>query len=579
MAEKRSCPECGAKLPANAPEGLCPRCLMKSARLQTGEADNSDSEPASDVPTSDTPPGKFVPPKPEELAEQFPHLDILELLGQGGMGAVYRARQKHLDRLVALKILPPEVGREQAFAERFTREARSLARLNHPHIVTVYDFGHTADGLYFFIMEFVEGTDLRQVIRTSELSPREALAIVPQICEALQFAHDEGIVHRDIKPENILLDKKGRVKIADFGLAKILNSPATVYTLTQAGQRMGTPHYMAPEQIEHPDRVDHRADIFSLGVVFYEMLTGELPIGRFSPPSKKVQVDVRLDDVVLRTLEKEPERRYQHASEVGEDVETICADKQAKARFFPGGKAGDDVTSIRHRVWIPAVGLLMVGVIYCLSVIGALLHAIMPGAEGLFAALLVAAHALIIIFGAWNLMQLRSYRWAVAGSILGMITPAFIIGLPMGIWAMWLLRKKEVRAVFGQQEAEFVIPPKIRNFTVSAVKDVRIVYGRGRAEVQKIIHETTPDLEKSQKIDVTGQRRSLGIAISSSALGLVSTIILSIDMSYPLKFTLSILSIVFAGFLGVMAIRNIQNYRKHLVETGFAIMGISFALI
>jgi hypothetical protein len=278
-------------------------------------------------------------------------------------------------------------------------------------------------------------------------------------------------------------------------------------------------------------------------------------------------------------LEKEPERRYQHASEVGEDVETIRSDKQSKARFFPGGKAGDDVTSIRHRVWIPAVGLLIVGVIYCLSVIGALLHAIMPGTEGLFAALLVAAHALIIIYGAWNLMQLRSYRWAVAGSILGMITPAFIIGLPMGIWAMWLLRKKEVRAVFGQQETEFEIPPKIRNFTVSAVKDVRTVYGRGKAEVQKIIHETTPDLEESQKIDVTNPRKSLGIAISSSALGLVSTIILSIDMSYPLKFTLGILSIVFAGFLGVIAIKNIQNYRKHLVETGFAIMGILFALI
>jgi len=258
------------------------------------------------------------------LAKQFPQLEILELLGQGGMGAVYKARQKQLDRLVALKILPPQVAQTEAFAERFTREARSLARLNHPHIVMVHDFGHTEDGLYYFIMEFIDGTDLRHVIQAGELSAAESLAIVPQICEALQFAHEEGIVHRDVKPENILLDTKGRVKIADFGLAKLLDRPASLYTLTGAGQRMGTPHYMAPEQIEHPGQVDHRADIYSLGVVFYEMLTGELPLGRFPLPSRKVHVDVRLDEVVLKTLEKEPERRYQHASEVKADVETIA---------------------------------------------------------------------------------------------------------------------------------------------------------------------------------------------------------------------------------------------------------------
>jgi hypothetical protein len=167
------------------------------------------------------------------------------------------------------------------------------------------------------------------------MSATEALAIVPQVCEALQFAHEEGIVHRDIKPENILLDKKGRVKIADFGLAKLLDKPATVYTLTHAGQRMGTPHYMAPEQIEHPGQVDHRADIYSLGVVFYEMLTGELPLGRFPLPSQKVQVDVRLDQVVLHSLEKEPERRYQHASEVKSDVEVISAEPNAPVQSTP----------------------------------------------------------------------------------------------------------------------------------------------------------------------------------------------------------------------------------------------------
>ncbi len=327
MAEERHCSECGGKLPADAPQGLCPKCLMKAGLESDAEADKTATpDDQSDVPTNATPPGRFVPPEPAELGKQFPQLEILELLGQGGMGAVYKARQKQLDRLVALKILPPEVGQTETFAERFTREARSLAKLNHPRIVSVYDFGYTEQGLYFFIMEFVDGTDLRRVIQSGELEPSESLAIVPQICEALQFAHEEGIVHRDIKPENILLDKKGRVKIADFGLAKLLDKPPTAYTLTAAGHKMGTPHYMAPEQIEHPGQVDHRADIYSLGVVFYEMLTGQLPIGQFAPPSQKVQVDVRLDSVVLKTLAHEPERRYQHASEVKTDVETIKAD-------------------------------------------------------------------------------------------------------------------------------------------------------------------------------------------------------------------------------------------------------------
>ncbi|UCG59318.1 MAG: protein kinase, partial [Phycisphaerales bacterium] len=326
MSEKGHCPECGGELPADAPQGLCPKCLMKLG-LQTGDetAKPDAVDATSNGAGGSTPPGGFVPPEPDDLAKQFTQLDILELLGQGGMGAVYKARQKQLDRLIALKILPPEVGEDTAFAERFTREARSMAMLSHPHIVTVHDFGQTEGGLYYFIMEFVDGTDLRHVIKAGELSPDEALLIVPQICEALHYAHEEGVVHRDIKPENLLLDKKGRVKIADFGLARLLDRPSAIYTLTHPAQRMGTPHYMAPEQIEHPHEVDHRADIYSLGVVFYEMLTGELPLGRFAPPSQKVQVDVRLDRVVLHTLEKEPERRYQHASEVKTDVEAISS--------------------------------------------------------------------------------------------------------------------------------------------------------------------------------------------------------------------------------------------------------------
>jgi serine/threonine protein kinase/Tfp pilus assembly protein PilF len=304
----RKCPQCGAELKPDVSEGLCPACL-----LQRGIATEGGAPPG-------TPP--FVPPTIPDLARLFPQLEILELIGKGGMGAVYKARQPALDRFVALKILAPRSSDDRDFAGRFTREARALAKLSHPNIVGVYDFGQ-ADRLSYFIMEYVDGPNLRQIEQAGRLSPREALEIIPQICAALQFAHDEGIVHRDIKPENVLLDKKGRVKIADFGLAKILGQEPKDFRLTGAKDVMGTPHYMAPEQIEKPLTVDHRADIYSLGVVFYEMLTGELPLGKFQPPSAKVQIDVRLDEVVLHALEKEPARRYQQASQVKTAVETI----------------------------------------------------------------------------------------------------------------------------------------------------------------------------------------------------------------------------------------------------------------
>ncbi len=312
MTETKCCPQCQSEIPAGAPEGLCPKCLLQ-AGLDT------DAKTAAYAAAG----SKFTPPAPSELQSIFPQVEILELVGKGGMGAVYKARQPGLDRLVAVKILPPEVSQDPAFVERFTREAKALARLSHPNIVGVHDVGQ-AGGYCYFVMEFVDGINLRQAMRQGELKPAEALKIVPQICDALQFAHDEGIVHRDIKPENILIDKKGRVKIADFGLAKLLGAAPQDISLTGTQQVMGTLHYMAPEQYLGARDVDHRADIYSLGVTFYEMLTGELPIGRFAPPSKKVQIDVRLDEVVLRSLEKEPEQRFQHASDIKVEMESIA---------------------------------------------------------------------------------------------------------------------------------------------------------------------------------------------------------------------------------------------------------------
>jgi predicted Ser/Thr protein kinase len=302
------CPTCAGPIPADAPGGVCPKCL-----LNAGFESNSGAEA--------NPTAGFVPPDPSELARHFPQLEIMEVLGMGGMGVVYKVRQVALDRIVALKILPPDSRRDPAFAERFAREARALAKLNHPNIVGIYDFGQAGD-YYYFLMEFIDGVNLRQMFSAQRLSPHEALSIVPQVCDALQYAHDQGVVHRDIKPENILVDRRGRVRIADFGLARLLGA-VTEARLTLSQHVMGTPHYMAPEQFEKPLTVDHRADIYSLGVVIYEMLTGDLPIGRFALPSQKVQVNVRLDDIVLKTLEREPERRYQHASDVKSEMETL----------------------------------------------------------------------------------------------------------------------------------------------------------------------------------------------------------------------------------------------------------------
>jgi hypothetical protein len=311
MKQITHCPVCHNPMAADAPEGLCPHCLY----LRAFDGDVAGNGQATE-------PAPFQPPEPHELADHFPQLDILELVGHGGMGAVYRARQIALDRPVALKIIRPETAGDPTFAERFTREARALAQLNHPNIVTVHDFGRAA-GVYYLLMELVDGVNLRQALCEEKLEPEQALAIVPQICEALEYAHGEGVVHRDIKPENVLIDKSGRAKIADFGLAKLVNQPVGDMRLTGTRQVMGTPNYMSPEQMERPQEVDHRADIYSLGVVLYEMLTGELPLGRFEPPSKRGHVDARLDEIVLRSLEKQPERRYQHARELKTDVEAI----------------------------------------------------------------------------------------------------------------------------------------------------------------------------------------------------------------------------------------------------------------
>jgi serine/threonine protein kinase len=479
MNKNQSCPKCGQPVPPDAPEGLCPRCVG---------ALNLDSESGVTGASSAT---ATPPPSALELAPHFPQLEILELLGRGGMGVVYKVRQKELDRVAALKILPPGIGADPAFAERFAREAKALARLNHPGIVTIYDSGRT-DGLFYFLMEFVDGVSLGRLMHGGRVSSREALAIVPQICDALQYAHDQGIVHRDIKPENILLDRQGRVKVADFGLAKLLAGRPSVPAspdfagdrpisglagtlalpkrptgaLTDAGKIMGTPAYMAPEQAEHPAAVDHRADIYALGVVFYQMLTGELPGQRLDPPSRKVQVDVRLDEVVLRALEKEPERRYQQVSEVKTAVETIAGSAAPERQPAPARSEAWEAASRRVRPF--ATALLVLGAFqFVLSMLvtvrgfgpdslhlslGLFGYWRLPLPEPWASALAVLAPYLralnlLVVLGAFRMRRLESYGLAVAAAVAAVITPTL---LPLGAWALTILTRKDVRREFGR---------------------------------------------------------------------------------------------------------------------------------
>lgn len=340
MSTSQYCPQCGLKTDQKVAFGLCPACLLQEAMHPTSAQESEHAQ-------------GWVPPPLDVLSTAFPNLDILELVGHGGMGAVYKVRQQTLDRIVALKILAPHYSEDPDFAVRFTREAKLLGGLSHPNIVAVHDFGY-ANGFYFLLMEFVDGVNLRQAMSVAKLSPEQALHIVPPICDALQYAHDRGIVHRDIKPENLLLDKAGQIKIVDFGIARIIRkdsipsnaSPSEVASRDRIGSGsasevgdatkvMGTPRYMAPEQISDPQSVDHRADIYALGVVFYEMLTGETPSKAIELPSSKVEIDIRLDSIVMKALQAEPARRYSTASELRQSIITMSLARPTSQAILP----------------------------------------------------------------------------------------------------------------------------------------------------------------------------------------------------------------------------------------------------
>ena len=265
---------------------------------------NDHSEPAFEAPTL------------EELAYYLPQYEMHGFIAQGGMGAVYLARQAALDRYVAIKVLPPTFGGEMDFAARFQIEARAMAKLHHGNIVGVFDFGQTQAGHLFLVMEHVEGHTLHDLIHTGKLTKELTLSYGLQLCDALQYAHDHGIVHRDIKPNNILISTDGHVKVADFGLARPVAAQDQEIM-------MGTPDYAAPEIMQGIE-VDHKADIFAMGVMFYEMLTQTVPKKGRQPASVLSGCDPAWDDVIVKATRILTKDRYQQVKEMRQALSLIA---------------------------------------------------------------------------------------------------------------------------------------------------------------------------------------------------------------------------------------------------------------
>lgn len=261
----------------------------------------------------------FEAPQVEEVKKLFPSYEVLGLIACGGMGAVYHGIQTSLDRPVAIKILPREFSQDAEFRAGFESEAKAMAKLNHPNLIGVYDFGE-AGGMLFIVMEFVAGKSLHNATHGCAVEQADALAIVIGVCHGLAHAHEYGILHRDIKPSNILLDTQNNPKIGDFGLARALERE-----IQEGEQIFGTPGYTAPEVLQPPFTIDQRADIFSVGVMLHEMLTGHLPDADPRPTSQIIGCNFRIDAVIQRATQADPTKRYTSVMELARELVVIAA--------------------------------------------------------------------------------------------------------------------------------------------------------------------------------------------------------------------------------------------------------------
>ena len=332
MTSKRVCGKCGAELTGVGAEQLCPGCLLEDGLGAAPASLPADSAAIETLRPNSGQGGPEHPPTGMPALRSFGDYELLEEIGRGGMGIVYKARQVNLDRLVAVKMLlfGPLAQPEQV--QRFRTEAAAAASLQHPNIVAIHEVGFR-EGQHFFAMDYVAGRSLAEIVRDGPLPARRAAGYVKTIAEAIQYAHERGILHRDLKPSNVLIDANDQPKVTDFGLAKRLEKETE---LTLSGQVLGSPNYMPPEQAAaHRGLVGKRSDVYSLGAILYHLLTGRAPfvaptvaetlaqVQNAEPVSPTVlnpHLPRDLKTICLKCLEKEPARRYQTAQELADEL-------------------------------------------------------------------------------------------------------------------------------------------------------------------------------------------------------------------------------------------------------------------
>src|SRR5216110_387897 len=353
----RICRNCGAKVFSDAPEGLCTGCVLEAAIGGAVAGGDHPGRPASSMPATtpdDVAPASQKTARAAELLGELGDYELLDEVGRGGQGVVFRARQKSLNRIVALKVISLGQWASKVHLRRFRLEAEAAARLEHPGIVPIHEVGER-DGSCYFSMKFVEGGQLDEVARREPMPPRRAAELIAKVARTVHYAHEHGILHRDIKPGNILLDAKGEPHLTDFGLARLVETESTV---TRTMEVLGTPSYMAPEQaVGNNARVTSATDIYGLGAVFYQLLTGHPPFAGGTtyetikllldteprqPRLLNPKIDRDLSTICLKCLEKDPKRRYSSALALAEDLERWLRHEPIQARhtgvFARGGK-------------------------------------------------------------------------------------------------------------------------------------------------------------------------------------------------------------------------------------------------
>jgi serine/threonine protein kinase len=323
------CPRCGKSQAAKLMVGgLCTSCVAQTIKrdfFSNFEGGIEEKEPLS-------------------LSVQG--YEIQELIGGGGMGEVYRAILTARGRIVAMKVVSGRLTRDPEVTARFEAEVAALSQLSHPNVVRVLDHGETVNGRHFLVMEYVDGCDLRRLLRAQRLDMERALDIFLKVCEGVSHAHQRGLIHRDIKPANILIGADGTVKVADFGLAKTLEENSTGYSFTQTRDTFGTPYYIAPEVTRSAGAADVRADVYALGVLLYELLTGAVPMGQFTPLSKKTGLNKRIDIIVCHALADDPARRLASVDELARTVEKIADDRRRGREKKARGRRAFAVASV-----------------------------------------------------------------------------------------------------------------------------------------------------------------------------------------------------------------------------------------